>query len=233
MKYWVSFLCLGVAAYTFAEPVQKLTWDDLTVKVEFEDPFEKLTQQQLMDLSTYARVKGMIDTKRDVSDSMKQEMLESEQKLRDQGIDIEGLLAKREEITELRKKRAYAMDADLDGKVIRMPGYALALEFDGKKVKEFLLVPWVGACIHTPPPPPNQIVYVEASEGFLAGSRFEPVWIEGVMQVGRLSKELYLVDGSSDINVGYSMSSAKIEKFTHAPEPEIRPGPHDPAREDV
>ena len=76
-------------------------------------------------------------------------------------------------------------------------------------------------------------VYVEAAEAFKAISRFEPVWIEGVMQVGEQSKELYLVDGSADIHIGYSMSSAKIEKFTKAPKAEVRPGPHDPTREDV
>ena len=45
-----------------------------------------------------------------------------------------------------------------------MPGYLLPLEFSGKLVSEFLLVPWVGACIHTPPPPPNQIVHVKTDK---------------------------------------------------------------------
>ena len=57
------------------------------------------------------------------------------------------------------------MNPALDGKTIRIPGYVLPLEFSGSKVTEFLLVPWVGACIHTPPPEPNQIVYVKARQG--------------------------------------------------------------------
>jgi imidazolonepropionase-like amidohydrolase len=65
-----------------------------------------------------------------------------------------------------------------------MPGYALPLEYDGKNVTEFLLVPWVGACIHTPPPPPNQIVYAKAAQPFPAKNRFAPVWIEGRLQIG-------------------------------------------------
>lgn len=213
------------------QPIKELGWKDLEVKVEFEDPFEKLSRDQLVNLSIYARIQRMIEAEYDVTDGMKKEMEESAKKLRDQGVDIEMLLSKREEIAALRQKRAFAMDENLHGKTIRMPGYALALEYDDKKIKEFLLVPWVGACIHTPPPPPNQIVYVEASEAFTATSRFEPVWIEGTMQVGDMSKELYLVDGSSDINVGYSMSSAKIEKYSDAPKAEVRPGPHDPNKE--
>lgn len=233
MKSIVCVLALGLTVGVLAEPTRELGWKDLEVKVEFEDPFEKLDPDQLMNLSIYARIQRMIEAEYDVTEGMKKEMRESEQTLRDQGVDIEMLLGKRAEIAELRKKRAMAMDETLDGKIIRMPGYALALEYDGKKVKEFLLVPWVGACIHTPPPPPNQIVYVEASEAFKATNRFEPVWIVGVMQVGAGSKQLYLVDGSADIDIGYSMISASIEKYTEAPQAEVRPGPHTPSKEDV
>src|SRR6187549_1707175 len=49
----------------------------------------------------------------------------------------------------------------LDGKSVRIPGYMVPLEDDSEIVSEFLLVPYVGACIHTPPPPPNQIVQVK------------------------------------------------------------------------
>lgn len=231
--YMMMGAALLLAGAATASPAKELGWQDLTIKVEFEDPFEKLDRGQLMDLSIYARIQRMMDSGFDVTEGMQQEMLEAGKKLRDQGIDIEMLLAKREEIAALRRKRAMAMDETLHGKTIRMPGYALALEYDGKKIKEFLLVPWVGACIHTPPPPPNQIVFVEATESFTATSRFEPVWIEGTMQVGGMSKQLYLVDGSSDINVGYSMSSARIEKYSEAPKAEVRPGPHVPKKEGV
>jgi hypothetical protein len=125
------------------------------------------------------------------------------------------------------------MDENLNGKTIRMPGYALALEYDGKKVKEFLLVPWVGACIHTPPPPPNQIVYVEADEAFYVASRYEAVWIEGTIRVGDSQKELYLVDGSSSIDIGYSMTAATITKYKAAPKAVVRPANHAPKREGV
>lgn len=233
MRMITCILAASVAGTVLAAEVRQLGWADLTVKVEFDDPFEKLSQGQLYDLSIYARILRMSKSGFDVSDGMKAEMEASEKKLRDQGVDIEGLLARREEIAALRKKRAMAMDETLDGKTIRMPGYALALEYDGKRVTEFLLVPWVGACIHTPPPPPNQIVYVEASTAFTATSRFEPVWIEGTMKVGATQKELYLIDGSADINIGYSMTSARIEKYSEGPKAVVRPGPHTPKKEGV
>jgi len=214
-----------------AETPRTVGWTDLTVKVEFEDPFEALTADQLMELSIYARVMAL--KKQDaakVSEAMQREADEVAQSLTKQGVDIAGLLARREEIKELRKKRATAMDESLDGVAIKMPGYALALEYDGKNVTEFLLVPWVGACIHTPPPPPNQIVYVKAAQPFEFRSRFEPVWIEGTMAVGGTQKELFLVDGSSNIEIGYSMASAVISRYETGPKAEVRSANHKPPK---
>ena len=55
---------------------------------------------------------------------------------------------------------------ELDGKRVRIGGYVVPLDFEATTVKEFLLVPFVGACIHVPPPPANQIIYVKAEKGF-------------------------------------------------------------------
>jgi hypothetical protein len=176
-----------------------------------------LTAEQLMELSIYARVSAL--KKRDattVSEAMQKEADEAAHSLKTQGVDISGLLARREEIKDLRKKRASAMDESLDGVAIKMPGYALPLEYDGKKVKEFLLVPWVGACIHTPPPPPNQIVHVSLDEGVEVKSRFQPVWVSGTVTVGSVNKDLYLVDGSAEINIGYSIKGAAVEPYKPA-----------------
>ena len=135
---------------------------------------------------------------------------EKEKKLTAEGVDIEGMFGQRTAIMELRKKNAETVVDSLNGLYIRMIGYLLPLDFEGKKGVEFLLVPWVGACIHTPPPPPNQIVYIKFDKGFETTSRFAPVWIEGTLLTKSLTKELYLVDGESEINVGYAMSANKI-----------------------
>ena len=54
---------------------------------------------------------------------------------------------------------------ELAGKTVRIPGFTVPLEDFASSATEFLLVPYVGACVHTPPPPPNQLVYVEMDEG--------------------------------------------------------------------
>lgn len=53
--------------------------------------------------------------------------------------------------------------ANMDGKHVTITGYVAPLDSDLEHVREFLLVPYFGACIHTPPPPSNQIVHVHIS----------------------------------------------------------------------
>ena len=80
---------------------------------------------------------------------------------------------------------------DLDQLVVRMPGYILPLDYAVQgQAREFLLLPYHGACVHYPPPPPNQIVYLRASEPIAFSSLWEPVWVEGRMEVERIDTDL-------------------------------------------
>jgi hypothetical protein len=200
-------------APAIAVQVRQLGWADLIKKVEFEDPFESLTPDQLGDLGMVARVRMLQAAGRQVSEGTIKEMEEAALRLEKGGVDIDGLLARRAEIRELRRQRAHAVVDDLHGQQVRMPGYALPLEFSGTRITEFLLVPWVGACIHTPPPPPNQIVYVKLEKGIENAGQFKPVWVTGEMTVKAATKNLYLVDGSSGINVGYSLQASLVESY--------------------
>jgi uncharacterized protein len=70
-------------------------------------------------------------------------------------------------------------------------------------VKEFLLVPFVGACIHVPPPPPNQIVYVKAEKGFEVSGSFDPVYVTGTLKVASQYTGL--------AETGYTLDAEKVE----------------------
>ena len=134
--------------------------------------------------------------------------------LKAEKIDVDGLIARREEITEKRRALGQTTNAELNGKKIRLPGYLLPLEFEDKKVTEFLLVPWVGACIHTPPPPSNQIVHVKLTNGFDIGDEvFTAVWVNGVMKTEKNNPELSFVDGKQAIDVGYVMQADGVELY--------------------
>ena len=93
--------------------------------------------------------------------------------------------------------------AELDGKRVRIGGYVVPLDFESTTVKEFLLVPFVGACIHVPPPPANQIVYVKSDKGFEIGAAFDPVTVTGTM------KTETAFTGLAD--AGYSIDAETVE----------------------
>ena len=209
----ILFLTAVLIAPAIAAQMRQLGWTDLIKKVEFGDPFEALTQDQLGDLGMVARVRQLQAAGRQVSEGTIKEMQEATLRLGKKGIDIDGLLARRAEIRELRRQRAHAVVDDLQGQQIRMLGYALPLEFSGTRITEFLLVPWVGACIHTPAPPPNHIVYVKVDQGIENRGRFTPVWVTGEMAVKVATKNLYLVDGAAGIDVGYSLQAIQVEPY--------------------
>lgn len=70
----------------------------------------------------------------------------------------------------------------LDGQKVKMPGFMVPLEDNQKAVKEFLLVPSPQACIHVPPPPPNQMVYVRMQNDH-SEVAFGPIWVYGTLKI--------------------------------------------------
>lgn len=71
----------------------------------------------------------------------------------------------------------------MDGKAIRIPGFIVPLEFsDNQVITEFFIVPFFGACIHVPPPPPNQIIHVKYPKGFKFETLYNPFWLSGVLK---------------------------------------------------
>lgn len=93
----------------------------------------------------------------------------------------------------------------LDGTHAKIPGFVVPLEGDADAITEFLLVPYFGACVHVPPPPSNQIVYVKFEKGVPVTDLSDAVWV-----IGTLSTEGWKGDIAS---VGYSMSGIKVEPF--------------------
>ncbi len=83
--------------------------------------------------------------------------------------------------------------SEYDGQDVSLPGFIVPLEYDEEqKVTEFFLVPYFGACIHVPPPPPNQIVYVRYAQGIAVASIQEPFVVEGRLSTGITSNDVAL-----------------------------------------
>ena len=94
----------------------------------------------------------------------------------------------------------------MDGQRIRIPGFVVPLEGDGEEIREFLLVPYFGACIHVPPPPANQLIHVMPDKPVPARWNMVPVWVSGVMTVARFDSEMG--------NAGYQLRGISVEEYT-------------------
>ena len=91
----------------------------------------------------------------------------------------------------LREAWRYAPVVDaLDGRQVRIPGFVVPVEYDETNVREFLLVPYFGACVHVPPPPANQLIHVIPDKPVADGLNMMPVWVSGVLAVQRLESDL-------------------------------------------
>ena len=78
-----------------------------------------------------------------------------------------------------------------DGREVRIRGFVVPLTHDeDQRVTEFFLVPYYGACIHVPPPPPNQIIHVQYPEGFRLDTQQIPFGIEGTLRVHYVSNDV-------------------------------------------
>ncbi|MBL0726435.1 DUF3299 domain-containing protein [Piscinibacter sp. HJYY11] len=93
----------------------------------------------------------------------------------------------------------------LDGQAIKLPGYVVPLEESKDGLKEFLLVPYFGACIHSPPPPSNQIIHVVAAKPVKGFSAMDTVWVTGTLSLARQESEM----GVS----GYRIAAASIVRY--------------------
>lgn len=98
------------------------------------------------------------------------------------------------------------VDPSMEGKPVRLPGFVVSLDREGEALKEFLLVPYFGACIHVPPPPANQIIHVRSVKAVKNVRTMDAVWISGVLKVERSDSSM----GASS----YSMKAVSVEPYS-------------------
>ena len=206
---------LSAAQPAVAETAKKLMWDGLVPPAPpIENPFTDLSMEQRDDIGFIMRTRA--DLRQGYIDKSAPEVREAEvaaQSLAAVGVDIDKLTAKAEALRQEVERRNSAVKPELDGALVRMPGYALPLEFDGTGVTEFLLVPYVGACIHTPPPPANQVVVVRLEKPYVIDDLYAAVWVTGRMHVEAVSRALSYVDGVADVSSGYALDAVAIEPY--------------------
>lgn len=97
------------------------------------------------------------------------------------------------------------VEPSLNGARIRIPGFVVPLDAERGQIREFLLVPYFGACIHTPPPPANQIIHVVAAKPLKNVQIMDAVWVNGTLGMERRDTEF----GTS----GYQMDAEAVMPY--------------------
>ena len=201
---------LSLAFAHAAGAVETLDWKDLAPPWdETQNPLTQLSNEQQDDVFTIFYGPHY----RDPSGKKNADEQKAYDDLAASGVDPATLLAKIEKLSQEADMRDRTLVSELNGHVIKLPGYVLPLDFEGTLVRSFLLVPYVGACIHVPPPPPNQIVHVQLEQGFESKELYAPVWVTGRIRAGMAKTSLSLVDGSTDVNFGYALQATKVEPY--------------------
>jgi len=131
-------------------------------------------------------------------------------KLGNIGLVQEGSVKERNLMRQMREVWDNApTNPKMDGAKVRLPGYVVPLDEVKGDLKEFLLVPYFGACIHSPPPPANQIVHVSSPTPLKGWRTMDAVWVSGTLKAVRNDSAM----GTS----GYSIADPTVERYVAKP----------------
>lgn len=205
-----SFLLFCFPFFSFAEPFQKIEWQDLIPQEHrTADPLAALSQKdrEKVEWIIYLRM-NLPEKITEKEQNFYNIMTAALPKLKERGIDVDEIIAQRQAQTtslndKLNKKRA------------QISGYLLPIDLVGNEVREFFLVPFVGACIHVPPPPPNQIIYATSEKAitFNMNAMFKPITVTGLLVAKSDSRVLFLKDGADNVDTGYVMTVETVSDY--------------------
>ena len=189
------------------------TLTDHVVYKEIEDPFWELDYDVLDKLAVIVDYQDAKELGEKMTEQQTKEHDKLKAELKKQKVDVDGLLAIRQQMIAQWEAQNESFNPLIVNKNIEIRGFVLPIEWQGKKLSEFLLVPFVGACIHKPTPPPNQIIYAKLKTpmDFPNLSLFASVTVKGFLISKLQSPELTLVDGTQPVTTTYELNTESVE----------------------
>ncbi len=206
---FIVITLVATCQISFSKDVRTLDWKDLIpADLSADDPYKGLNEEQHGVASWIITLFENLPERTQETEEIFEMVDQGVTDLKAAGIDIKTII-------ERRKVIQTSVVNELNGQKVSLPGYLLPLEMTGSKVTEFLLVPYLGACIHSPPPPPNQIVHVTIDEkkGYKSKALYDPVMVTGMITIKSIVKDLFMVDGSSNISIGYIMQATIVKPY--------------------
>ncbi|GEA59340.1 DUF3299 domain-containing protein [Vibrio comitans] len=199
-------LVLPILAILLSNPAfatREVDWSMLAPKITMPDSIVQLSilhKSLFQQLITISQINSPTEEQR-------QQASRAQKTLEDSGINVEEIIKIRQ---EKLKKASTMIDSTLLGEKVKIAGYLIPLDLNGGRSTEFLLVPTAGACIHTPPPPMNQIVLVQFDQGFKITDLYTPVWVHGQLSTQRSKQNVVLSDGSANVEAAYHIDATQV-----------------------
>ena len=160
-------ICMIISSVFLLAPVY--------VEAASSEPFEEIEWIQLMPKDDLHALLNPPDFLVNIQDGSKQDSMAS---LSEVAAENEAVRRFEQALTSVRVIESF------DKKAVKIPGFMVPLRSDEQqRVTEFFIVPYFGACLHMPPPPPNQMIYGKVTEGFKLSQLTEPFWFEGVIHI--------------------------------------------------
>jgi uncharacterized protein len=175
-----------------------------------EDVYSLLSDAELRQLACLARIRWLVETGRDAPDGVSaQEAVRIEQAFAERGWDASWLLSQREAVRQYRIRHSF--NPTVEGHPAELKGLVLPLNWNvNGRFTRFLLTPELGACSHEPPPPHNQVVYIESpspitiAPGDVTGNGGElRLSVSGAIHFAASSHSAFLVDGLMRVDASY------------------------------
>jgi hypothetical protein len=214
-KSVISLLVLvhgfAATAAIAASEAKIVAWEALQPPPVIEDnPFDRLSDEQRDVMRQIAL--GQLMEERGIAPKTAsgQSLRALKAKLHAQGLDADALLAQRKVIAEQRRNAAESGVPALEGQQVLLTGYLVPAVPDGNPSTEFLLVPWVGACSHTAPAPPNQTVRIHTPQPLALQKAYQAAQVQGPLQLKKQAIDVFAVDGSLRMHAVYAMEASAI-----------------------
>ncbi|QFT59541.1 hypothetical protein FIU94_11970 [Sulfitobacter sp. THAF37] len=119
--------------------------------------------------------------------------------------NLAGILPHDESSLAAQQPMSTGIRTDWNGQIVRLSGFIVPIDYKGTGVTAFILVPYVGACVHVPPPPANQLVFVTTGTPYESAGMFEAVTVTGMFGSASTSTQL--------AEIGYALSADEIQPY--------------------
>lgn len=181
----------------------------ISLPVQAAADYETLEWTDLMPPMDLAALENQVIDHGQIPDSTSESDWNSERDI--VGAEIDSWSSSQDSFQEDAYQSALRSTRTVDafsGKEVKLAGFIVPLEFDDEMtITQFFLVPYFGACIHLPAPPPNQMILVDYAEGLKLDALYTPFWISGTLSIQIIENEM----GTS----AYAMDMHTVEVYEY------------------